>query len=148
MLVPHSSPIISTLLYWCSIMAWHSGAVCVPQHLYRGTYCIYLRHTKSLSLSLIHLEVVEAISEGNLAKKTRLQPTNYSTVNAVHSYEGRKIQMCRLSPSNFALINSHNVGSRPLFRLCRRHDSWISAYQKWSPTRIQTHSHVHTCHTL
>lgn len=108
---------------------------------------IYLRHTKSPSACLIHLEVVQAVS-GGTCLRNRLLPTNYSAVNAVQSYEGRRIQMRRLSPSFFALINSHNVGSRPLFRLCSRHDSWISAYQKWSAPRIQTHSHAHTCHTL
>lgn len=57
--------------------------------------------------------------------------------------------MCRLPPSYSVLINLNNVESRPLVRLCHRHDSWIRVYQNWSPTRIQTHhAHTHLSHTL
>lgn len=56
------------------------------------------------------------------------------------------IQMCCFAPSCSALIKSHNVGTGPLFRLCHRHDSWISAYQKWSPTQAQTHAHTTVRH--
>lgn len=85
---------------------------------------IYLRHIKTLSVSLIRSEVVEAIylfqRETLLKKRNKKKSANYSTVKAVRSYKGRRIQMCsashRLSPYYSAPINSHNVGSRPLFR--------------------------------
>lgn len=113
----------------------------VPQQLCGATY---LLKTHKKSPCLLNPFRGSSSSFGGTQLRNRLLPTNYSAVNAVQSYEGRRIQMRRLSPSFFALINSHNVGSRPLFRLCSRHDSWISAYQKRSAPRIRTHSRAHT----
>lgn len=58
-----SSPHIAFLLSYPAIVlvqAWEGGAVYVPQHLERSTYLLNTCE-KSLSVSLIRLEVVEAI---------------------------------------------------------------------------------------